>query len=202
RHALRVPTRAGALHRGEGIHRHRRGVPDRGRGEPGGTHRRPDPDHVVADHARAHRTRRPRQPRGGRPRRVRRETGRCGIARTRGGQWRWQGGRVTMTEASAAGQAPTGFDFESVELAVQDIAAGKAVVVVDDEDRETEGDLMFAAEKATPELLAFMVRYTSGYVCVSLTGEDCERLDLPPMFHTNQDVRGTAYTVTVDAAEG
>ena len=107
-----------------------------------------------------------------------------------------------MTEASAAGQAPTGFDFESIELAVQDIAAGKAVVVVDDEDRETEGDLMFAAEKATPELLAFMVRYTSGYVCVSLTGEDCERLDLPPMFHTNQDVRGTAYTVTVDAAEG
>ncbi|MCR3723014.1 MULTISPECIES: bifunctional 3,4-dihydroxy-2-butanone-4-phosphate synthase/GTP cyclohydrolase II [Prauserella salsuginis group] len=108
------------------------------------------------------------------------------------------------SETSAASQAgaPAGFDIESIELAIQDIADGKAVVVVDDEDRENEGDLIFAAEKVTPELLAFMVRYTSGYVCVSLTGEDCDRLDLPPMFHTNQDVRGTAYTVTVDAGEG
>ena len=93
-------------------------------------------------------------------------------------------------------------DTHSIEAAVADIAAGKAVVVVDDEDRENEGDLIFAAEMTTPELLAFMVRYTSGYVCVSLTEEDCDRLDLPPMFHTNQDTRGTAYTVTVDAREG
>jgi 3,4-dihydroxy 2-butanone 4-phosphate synthase/GTP cyclohydrolase II len=89
-----------------------------------------------------------------------------------------------------------------IEAAVADIAEGRPVVVVDDEDRENEGDLIFAAEKATPELLAFMVRYTSGYVCVSLTEADCDRLDLPPMFHTNQDTRGTAYTVTVDAKEG
>ena len=87
--------------------------------------------------------------------------------------------------------------LDSVERAVADIAAGKAVVVVDDEDRENEGDLIFAAEKATPELVAFMVRYTSGYVCVPLEEADCDRLDLPPMFHTNQDKRGTAYTVTV-----
>ena len=59
--------------------------------------------------------------------------------------------------------------LDSVERAVADIAAGKAVVVVDDEDRENEGDLIFAAEKATPELVAFMVRYTSGYICVPLT---------------------------------
>jgi 3,4-dihydroxy 2-butanone 4-phosphate synthase/GTP cyclohydrolase II len=93
-------------------------------------------------------------------------------------------------------------DFAGIERAIADMAAGKAVVVVDDEDRENEGDLIFAAEKATPELLAFMVRYTSGYVCVPLPESDCDRLDLPPMYHTNQDRRGTAYTVTVDAAAG
>jgi 3,4-dihydroxy 2-butanone 4-phosphate synthase/GTP cyclohydrolase II len=92
--------------------------------------------------------------------------------------------------------------FDDIERAIKDIAAGRAVVVVDDEDRENEGDLIFAAEHATPELLAFMVRYTSGYVCVPLTEEEADRLDLPPMFHTNQDKRGTAYAVTVDAREG
>ncbi len=92
--------------------------------------------------------------------------------------------------------------LDSIERAVADIAAGKAVVVVDDEDRENEGDLIFAAEKATPELVAFMVRYTSGYICVSLTSEDCDRLDLPPMYPVNQDKRRTAYGVTVDAREG
>ncbi|MDY6811231.1 bifunctional 3,4-dihydroxy-2-butanone-4-phosphate synthase/GTP cyclohydrolase II [Gordonia sp. HNM0687] len=92
--------------------------------------------------------------------------------------------------------------FDSVERAIADIAAGKAVVVVDDEDRENEGDLIFAAEKATPELVAFMVRYTSGYLCVPLAGDDCDRLGLPPMYSMNQDKHGTAYTVTVDAREG
>jgi 3,4-dihydroxy 2-butanone 4-phosphate synthase/GTP cyclohydrolase II len=90
----------------------------------------------------------------------------------------------------------------TIEHAVKDIAAGRPVVVVDDEDRENEGDLVFAAQFATPELLAFMVRYTSGYICAPLTGTDCDRLELPPMYHTNQDRRGTAYTVTVDAREG
>src|SRR5437899_6554381 len=93
-------------------------------------------------------------------------------------------------------------DFDAIERAVASIADGRPVVVVDDEDRENEGDLIFAAEKATPELLAFMVRYTSGYICVPLTESDCDRLDLPPMYHTNQDRRGTAYTVTVDARDG
>jgi 3,4-dihydroxy 2-butanone 4-phosphate synthase/GTP cyclohydrolase II len=92
--------------------------------------------------------------------------------------------------------------YASVEQAIADIAAGKAVVVTDDADRENEGDLIFAAEMATPELVSFMVRYTSGYICVPLEEADCDRLDLPPMFHTNQDKRGTAYTVTVDAREG
>lgn len=92
--------------------------------------------------------------------------------------------------------------FDSVERAIADIAAGKAVVVVDDEDRENEGDIIFAAEKATPELVAFMVRHSSGYICAPLTGEDCDRLGLPPMVSRNEDARGTAYTVTVDANTG
>lgn len=92
--------------------------------------------------------------------------------------------------------------LDSVEEAIADIAAGKAVVVVDNEDRENEGDLIFAAELATPDLVAFMVRYSSGYICVPLLPEDCKRLNLPPMMGKNEDVRGTAYTVTVDAATG
>src|ERR1041384_2988704 len=92
--------------------------------------------------------------------------------------------------------------LDSVERAVADIAAGKAVVVIDDEDRENEGDLIFAAEMATPELIAFMVRHTSGFICAPLLAEDADRLELPPMYHVNQDRRGTAYTVTVDARDG
>ncbi|MBP2472862.1 3,4-dihydroxy 2-butanone 4-phosphate synthase/GTP cyclohydrolase II [Crossiella equi] len=93
-------------------------------------------------------------------------------------------------------------EFDTIEAAIADIAAGRPVIVVDDEDRENEGDIIFAAEKATPELIAFTVRYTSGYICVPLPEADCDRLDLPPMYHTNQDARGTAYTVTVDAKHG
>jgi 3,4-dihydroxy 2-butanone 4-phosphate synthase/GTP cyclohydrolase II len=92
--------------------------------------------------------------------------------------------------------------LDTVERAVADIAAGKAVVVIDDEDRENEGDLIFAAEKATPELVAFMVRYTSGYLCVPLDSDICDRLGLLPMYAINQDKHGTAYTVTVDAKHG
>jgi 3,4-dihydroxy 2-butanone 4-phosphate synthase/GTP cyclohydrolase II len=92
--------------------------------------------------------------------------------------------------------------LDSVERAIKEIAAGKPVVVVDDEDRENEGDLIFAAELVTPELVAFMVRYTSGYICVALSEVEADRLDLPPMFRVNQDRRGTAYAVTVDAREG
>jgi 3,4-dihydroxy 2-butanone 4-phosphate synthase/GTP cyclohydrolase II len=92
--------------------------------------------------------------------------------------------------------------FGTIEEAVAAIAAGRPVVVVDDEDRENEGDLIFAAQLATPELMAFTVRYTSGFICAPLTEADADRLELPPMYHTNQDRRGTAYTVTVDAREG
>ena len=92
--------------------------------------------------------------------------------------------------------------LDTVDRALVDVAGGKAVLVIDDEDRENEGDLIFAAQLATPELVAFMVRYTSGYICVPITEANADRLDLPPMFRVNQDRRGTAYTVTVDAREG
>ncbi len=93
-------------------------------------------------------------------------------------------------------------EFGTIEQAVADIAAGKAVVVVDDADRENEGDLVIAAEKATPALVGFIVRHTSGVICVPMEGPDCDRLELPPMYHVNQDRKGTAYTVSVDAREG
>jgi 3,4-dihydroxy 2-butanone 4-phosphate synthase/GTP cyclohydrolase II len=92
--------------------------------------------------------------------------------------------------------------FGSIEQAVADIAAGRPVVVVDDEDRENEGDLVIAAELATPELIGFFVRWTSGVLCVPLIGVDCDRLALPPMHHTNQDRKQTAYTVSADARTG
>src|SRR5918998_5116346 len=91
---------------------------------------------------------------------------------------------------------------ERIERALAVIAAGRPVVVVDDEDRENEGDLIFAAQMATPELVSFMVRHTSGYICVGLTEDECDRLDLPPMHHTNSDSFRTAFTVTVDAKAG
>ncbi|GGG68532.1 bifunctional 3,4-dihydroxy-2-butanone-4-phosphate synthase/GTP cyclohydrolase II [Corynebacterium pelargi] len=92
--------------------------------------------------------------------------------------------------------------LDSVDDAIQAIAQGEAVVVVDNVDRENEGDLIFAAECATPELVSFMVRYSSGYICAALEGAHLDRLALPPMVRRNEDQRGTAYAVTVDAANG
>jgi 3,4-dihydroxy 2-butanone 4-phosphate synthase/GTP cyclohydrolase II len=92
--------------------------------------------------------------------------------------------------------------FCSIEQALADIAAGRPVIVVDDADRENEGDLVLAAELATPKLIAFFVRWTSGVICVPLTGPDCDRMSLPPMHHTNEDRKQTAYTVSVDARDG
>ncbi len=106
-----------------------------------------------------------------------------------------------LSDPALAQRAPaTGLD--SIERAIADIAAGKAVVVVDDEDRENEGDLVFAAEKATPELVSFMIRYSSGYICVPMTGEELDRLEIPLMVGSNTERMRTAYTITVDAREG
>jgi 3,4-dihydroxy 2-butanone 4-phosphate synthase / GTP cyclohydrolase II len=92
--------------------------------------------------------------------------------------------------------------FHPIELALEDIAAGLPVVVVDDEDRENEGDLIFAAEKATPELIAFMVRDCGGLVCAPMTGADLDRLALGQMVSQNSERMGTAFTVSVDAGAG
>ena len=92
--------------------------------------------------------------------------------------------------------------LDTVEQAVADIAAGKAVVVVDDEDRENEGDLIFAAAKSTPELMAFTIRYSSGVICVPVTAPTLDRLGIPLMTPHNREKMRTAYTVSVDARDG
>ncbi|MFC1439896.1 bifunctional 3,4-dihydroxy-2-butanone-4-phosphate synthase/GTP cyclohydrolase II [Streptacidiphilus sp. N1-10] len=92
--------------------------------------------------------------------------------------------------------------LDSVEFAIKEIAAGRPVVVVDDEDRENEGDIVFAAGAATPEVMAFTIRYSSGVVCVPMTGDELDRLHLPPMTAVNEDRKGTAYAVSVDARDG
>ncbi|WP_433602415.1 bifunctional 3,4-dihydroxy-2-butanone-4-phosphate synthase/GTP cyclohydrolase II [Nocardia sp. CA-135953] len=98
---------------------------------------------------------------------------------------------------------PTAAPFiAAVERALTEIAAGRPVVVVDDDNRENEGDLIFAAESATPELVAFTVRYGSGVLCVPMTGERLDALRLPPMCTDNEDPKGTAYAVSVDARDG
>ena len=91
--------------------------------------------------------------------------------------------------------------LNTIEQALEQLRAGRPIVVIDDEDRENEGDLIFAASLATPELTAFMIRHTSGYICVGMTGADLDRLELPPMASVNEDRRGTAYAVTVDARD-
>jgi 3,4-dihydroxy 2-butanone 4-phosphate synthase / GTP cyclohydrolase II len=92
--------------------------------------------------------------------------------------------------------------LDDVERAIADIAAGRPVVVVDDADRENEGDIILAAAKATPELLAFMIRYTSGVICAPMAGKDLDRLQLPLMTTQNTERMRTAFTVTVDARDG
>ncbi|WP_309079940.1 3,4-dihydroxy-2-butanone-4-phosphate synthase [Zhihengliuella sp.] len=112
---------------------------------------------------------------------------------------------MSATRPAAAAGAPTGAEpvhLDPIETAVEAIAAGRPVVVVDDEDRENEGDIVFAAQFATPELMGWTVRYTSGVVCVPLSGARADALGLPPMVARNEDRKGTAYTVSCDAASG
>jgi 3,4-dihydroxy 2-butanone 4-phosphate synthase / GTP cyclohydrolase II len=106
---------------------------------------------------------------------------------------------VTSSEIS---QAAGPVDLDDVERAVADIAAGRAVIVVDDASRENEGDIIFAASKATPELLAFTIRYARGLICVPMLGADLDRLQVPPMTTDNQEHMGTAFTISVDARRG
>ncbi|QNK60771.1 bifunctional 3,4-dihydroxy-2-butanone-4-phosphate synthase/GTP cyclohydrolase II [Paenibacillus sp. PAMC21692] len=88
--------------------------------------------------------------------------------------------------------------FNTIEEAVADLMQGRPVIVVDDEDRENEGDLIALADKATPEVINFMISEARGLVCVPITAERAEELDLPPMVTHNTDYHGTAFTVSVD----
>src|SRR3954451_14617544 len=92
--------------------------------------------------------------------------------------------------------------ISSIEEIVADIRAGRMVILVDEEDRENEGDLVLAAEHVTPEAINFMARFGRGLVCLTLTREHCERLKLPPMVARNGTKMGTAFTVSIEAPEG
>jgi 3,4-dihydroxy 2-butanone 4-phosphate synthase / GTP cyclohydrolase II len=94
------------------------------------------------------------------------------------------------------------YKFNTVEEALDDIVAGKMVILVDDEDRENEGDLCMAAEKVTPEAINFMAKYGRGLICLSLTPERVEELKLPMMTDDNTSPFGTAFTVSIEAKRG
>jgi len=90
----------------------------------------------------------------------------------------------------------------SIEQAIEDIKAGKMVILVDDEDRENEGDLTIAAEKVTPEIINFMARYGRGLICLSMTGEKLDSLNLPMMVKDNTSPFNTGFTVSIEARRG
>lgn len=112
------------------------------------------------------------------------------------------GAAPALVASSRPGSGHPGVALDPIANAIADIKAGHAVIVVDDEDRENEGDLIFAAARTTPELVGFMIRHTSGVVCVPMEGKDLDRLHLPPMTSINEDRKGTAYSVSVDARDG
>ena len=92
----------------------------------------------------------------------------------------------------------TDFNIDNIEAAVKDFAEGKFVIVVDDEDRENEGDLIIAAEKITPEKVNFMLKHARGVLCAPITISRCEELDLPHQVSDNTSMLGTLFTVTID----
>ncbi len=93
-------------------------------------------------------------------------------------------------------------NLATVEEAAKDIKAGKMIILVDDEDRENEGDLVVAAEYVTPEIINFMTKYARGLICLTLTEEKANSLDLPPMVTNNESKFATAFTVSIEAKEG
>ena len=92
--------------------------------------------------------------------------------------------------------------FATVEEAVEEIRQGRMIVLVDDEDRENEGDLALAAEKITPDAINFMAKYGRGLICLPLTEERCDELHLPLMSPINTSVHGTAFCEAIDARLG
>jgi len=109
-----------------------------------------------------------------------------------------------MSAKAAASPPATVIDspFSTIEDAIEDIRAGRMVIVCDDEDRENEGDLVLAAEFVTAEAINFMAKEARGYICLALTGERCEELGLDLMTGKNESPMGTPFTVTIEAREG
>src|SRR3712207_8338324 len=109
-----------------------------------------------------------------------------------------------LVDPDTSGRAPGGLpvQLDTVEDALAEIAAGRPVVVVDDEGRENEGDLIMAADAVTPEWMAFIVRHSSGLVCLPMTGAALDRLAIPAMVQQNEDRMETAFAVSVDARTG
>jgi 3,4-dihydroxy 2-butanone 4-phosphate synthase/GTP cyclohydrolase II len=105
-----------------------------------------------------------------------------------------------MSTSLPAGLTPAG--ISPVEDIVADMRAGRMVILVDEEDRENEGDLVLASDHVTPEAINFMARYARGLICLTLSREMCERLHLPPMVARNGAKHATAFTVSIEAAEG
>ncbi len=101
-----------------------------------------------------------------------------------------------------AREIPAPVAISPVEDIVAEMRAGRIVILVDEEDRENEGDLVLAADHVTPEAINFMARFGRGLICLTLTKERCERLQLPPMVPRNGTKMGTAFTVSIEAAEG
>lgn len=91
--------------------------------------------------------------------------------------------------------------FGTVEQAIADIKAGKLIIVADDENRENEGDLICSAQLVTPEIINFMIRKAGGWICLAITGERADQLDLPQQSETNTEEHRTAFTISIDAAE-
>ncbi|WP_328402936.1 bifunctional 3,4-dihydroxy-2-butanone-4-phosphate synthase/GTP cyclohydrolase II [Streptomyces sp. NBC_00390] len=106
---------------------------------------------------------------------------------------------MTALPAWYSADSAEDLSLDPVEQAIRDIAAGRPVVVVDDEDRENEGDLVIAAEKATPEVIAFMMSECRGLICAPMEGDELDRLELPQMVERNTESMQTAFTVSVDA---
>ena len=92
--------------------------------------------------------------------------------------------------------------IERVKIALEDLRAGKMIILVDDEDRENEGDIVVAAEKVTADDINFMALHARGLICLSMTGDKVERLGLPMMSVHNQTPYNTAFTVSIEAREG
>ena len=117
-------------------------------------------------------------------------------------------GALTSVEVAGVADQMTGvvaakdgycFGRKSVEDAIDAVSRGELIVVVDDESRENEGDFIMAADKCTPEAMAEFIRYSSGVICIGMEGKRMDELELPPMVVNNEDPKGTAFSVSVDA---